>query len=438
MKTFYIETHGCQMNVHDSEKVAGLLAGRGLIPVASPEAADVLLLNTCSIREKAEQKVYSRLGEFRALKKRKPSFVLAVLGCVAQQEAMDLIEKAPFVDLVVGTHRYHEIPHLLEQVRVHGRPIVRIERMEDPEPVEIDTVLRENNFRANVTIMEGCNKFCTFCVVPHTRGPERCRPSWQILEEVRRLVDAGYVEVLLLGQNIDSYQDPSSRKWKFAELLKAIGEVPGIRRVRFTTNHPKDFTPDILAVLERTPTICNWVHLPVQSGSSRVLRRMKRLYNLDEYLDIINSIKTLEKKIALSTDIIVGFPGETDEDFEETLSLVDRVQYESIFSFKYSPRPNTPALKLEAREGVPETAKQWRLNRLQSMQRRIQEHQNRQLVGTVQEVLVEGRARDGEKWFGRTPSNKIVNFDPDHVVPGQFLDILIVGFGPNSLQGQPV
>ncbi len=425
------------MNEHDSEKVAGMLAQRGLVKAASPEAADIFLINTCSIRDKAEKKVYSRLGEFRPLKKSNPEFILGVLGCVAQQEGEEFVRKAPFIDMVVGTHHYHEIPYLLEQIVADRRPVVRTELMDDPEPVEIDMVLRENTYRANVTIMEGCDNFCTFCVVPYTRGPERYRPSHRILDEVKRLADNGYVEVLLLGQNINSYKDPSPRKLNFAQLLKQVGEVPSIHRVRFTTNHPKDFTRDILEAMDETPTVCNWIHLPVQSGSSRILRRMKRLYDCDSYLEIISSIRTLRRPMALSTDIIVGFPGETDEDFEKTLSLVDQVQYESIFSFKYSPRPNTPALKLEAREGVPESVKASRLTRLQAMQQRIQLHQNSLLVGSEQEILVDGRARDGKKWFGRTTTNKIVNFESDTVMAGQFLRVEITGFGANSLQGRP-
>ncbi|HEV8130395.1 MAG TPA: tRNA (N6-isopentenyl adenosine(37)-C2)-methylthiotransferase MiaB [Acidobacteriota bacterium] len=437
MRTFYIETFGCQMNEHDSEKVAGLLARRGFQKASSPDLADVFLINTCSIREKAEQKVYSRLGAYRSHKKTNPEFILGVLGCVAQQEGTEFIRKAPFIDLVVGTHRYHEIPHLLEQILADRRPIVRTEPMDDPQPVEIDAVLRENSYRANVTIMEGCNNFCTFCVVPYTRGPERYRASHRILDEVRRLASAGYVEVLLLGQNINSYKDPSPGKLSFSELLKEVAEVPGIRRVRFTTNHPKDFTQDILEVMEANETLCNWIHLPAQSGSSRVLRRMKRLYNRDRYLEIINSIKALKRKMALSTDIIVGFPGETEEDFEQTLSLVDEVQYDSIFSFRYSPRPKTPALKLESREAVPEPVKEARLTQLQAMQRRIQLHHNSLLLGTEQDVLVEGKARDGKKWFGRTTANKIVNFESDNVASGQFLRVTVTGFGANSLRGQP-
>lgn len=426
------------MNVHDSEKVAGLLASRGLRKAESAESADVFLINTCSIRDKAEQKVYSRLGEFRPIKQQRPGFVIGVMGCVAQQEGTDFIRKAPFVDMVVGTHRYHEIPHILEQIISDRVPVVRTEPMDDPKPVEIDAALRENGFRANVTIMEGCNKFCTFCVVPYTRGPERYRPSQNILDEIYRLADAGFVEVLLLGQNVNSYKDPSPRQWSFAELLKAVGKVPGIRRVRFTTNHPADFSSDIMTALEETPTLCNWIHLPVQSGSDRVLRRMKRLYNVDKYLKIIDSLKALTRQIALSTDVIVGFPGETDQDFEETLELVDRVQYDSIFSFKYSPRPNTPALKLDAREGVPEPAKESRLAKLQSMQQRIQMHHHSHMVGSAEEILVEGTARDGRKRFGRTTANKIVNFESEAASAGQFIKVRITGCGANSLQGQPI
>ena len=426
------------MNVHDSEKVAGLLARRGLQRADSAESADIFLINTCSIREKAEQKVYSRLGEFRPIKRLRPGFVIGVMGCVSQQEGSDVIRRAPFVDIVVGTHRYHEIPQILEQVVADRVPVVRTEPMDDPQPVEIDAALRESAFRANVTIMEGCNKFCTFCVVPYTRGPERYRPSRNVLEEVRRLAETGFVEILLLGQNINSYKDPSARGLNFASLLRAVAEVPGIRRVRFTTNHPTDFTRDIMDALEETPTLCNWVHLPVQSGSDRVLRRMKRLYCLDRYLDIINSLKALTRQMALSTDVIVGFPGETDQDFAETLALIDQVQYDSIFSFKYSPRPNTPALKLDSREGVSEAVKDSRLAALQSMQQRIQMDRHSRLVGSEQEILVEGKARDGRKSFGRTMSNKIVNFESENLSAGQFIKVRITGYGANSLRGVPI
>lgn len=426
------------MNIHDSEKVAGLLLRRGWKLASSPETADLFLINTCSIREKAEQKLFSRIGEFRPLKAARPELILGVMGCVAQQEGLKFSRRAPFVDLVVGTHRYHEIPHLVEQFSADRRPIVRTEMADDPEPVEIDSVLRESSFRANVTIMEGCNNHCTFCVVPYTRGPERYRPSSQILGEVSRLAEAGYVEVLLLGQNINSYRDPSARKWSFADLLRGVGELAGIKRVRFTTNHPKDFTRDIVDAINEVPTLCNWIHLPVQSGSDKILRRMKRLYNVNKYLDIVTYIKSLSRKIALSTDIIVGFPGETSRDFEATLSLMDRVRYDSIFSFKYSPRPNTPALKLEERESVPDETKDERLQQLQTAQQQIQTSLNAEMVGSLEEVLVEGKARDGKRWFGRTMNNKIVNFEAPSAVPGEFKQVFITRPGANSLFGELV
>src|SRR5213080_1594276 len=341
--TFFLETFGCQMNEHDSEKVAGLLMARGYQQVETPEAAGLILYNTCSIREKAAQKVFSRLGEYRA--KQSEGKIIGVLGCVAQQEGEGIFERAPWVSLVCGSASYRKLPELIAQLESWNHRVTGLE-LDTDETFETEITRRDNPFRAYLTIIEGCDKACSYCVVPYTRGPERSRASDSILREVRQLAELGYSEVQLLGQTVNSYADPTPRKMRFAELLLAVAEVPGIRRVRFTTSHPSDFTRDIVEAMEAQPKLCEHVHLPVQSGSTKVLRAMQRTYTRDEYLGKIAMIRSARRPIAITTDIIVGFPGETEADFEQTLSLLDEVKYDSLFSFKYSPRPNTPSLKL--------------------------------------------------------------------------------------------
>lgn len=436
VQNFFIETFGCQMNLHDSEKIAGLLAQRGMVPVSSAEAADLFLLNTCSVREKAVQKVYSRLGELKKRKSSDPNFLIGVVGCVAQQEGEDMVSKAPFVDLVVGTHMIHALPDLLEEIQESHRPSPRVstEFLPDRSPVEISEVARQSPFRANITIMEGCNKHCSFCIVPHTRGKERNRPASLILEEIRRAVDQGYVEVLLLGQTVNSYRDPGAPRLRFAELLSQAARIPGVKRLRFTSPHPREFRESTLGVMAEMENICNQVHLPLQSGSTAVLKRMRRHYSREEYLHLVDRFRNCGRDMALSTDMIVGFPGETSEDFEQTLSLVKEVQFESMFSFKYSPRPFTEAHSWG--EDVPEDEKRKRLMALQSLQREIQLRIHREkYLGRDFEVLVEGTARDGVQRFGRTTSNKIVNF-PGEEKPGTFTQVRIAQIGPNSLCGQ--
>ena len=438
LSRFFIETLGCQMNTHDSEKIAGLLAHRGMIPACSPEEADLFLLNTCSVREKAVQKAYSRLGEIKARKK-EGDLILGVVGCVAQQEGEEMVRKAPFVDLVVGTHLYHCLPDLLDEIESsRGQKAagsqVATQFLSGAAPVEIGPVRRQNDFRAHVTIMEGCNKRCSFCIVPYTRGRERNRPSKLILEEIGRLVDQGFVEVILLGQTVNSYRDPTDRKLKFADLLAQVAQIPGLRRIRFTSPHPREFDDDSIGVIGSLETICDQVHLPVQCGSTRVLRRMRRQYASDWYLELIEKFRRCGRFIRFSTDIIVGFPGETEQDFEHTLALVKQVEYESMFSFKYSPRPHTEAYPWE--DDVSDAEKTRRLTLLQQLQRDIQLrlHRERYLHEAFQ-VLVEGTARDGHQRFGRTSTNKIVNFPGDDP-PGRFTQVLIHKVGPNSLLGR--
>ena len=425
------------MNEHDSEKISGLLSHRGMVPVHSLEEADLFILNTCSVREKAVHKVYSRLGEIRKQRGSDPNFFIGVVGCVAQQESQNMTQKAPFVDLVVGTHMYHALPDLLDNLDKKNKPIkqlVATEFSDDPAPVEIASVLRASQFRANITITEGCNKHCSFCIVPYTRGKERNRPALTILEEVRKAADQGFVEILLLGQTVNSYKDPEKYSFKFADLLAKVAEIKGIRRVRFTSPHPREFDDSTISVIGEIETICNQVHLPVQSGSDPILKKMRRQYTREHFLKLVERFKNLQRPIALSTDVIVGFPGETDADFEQTLSLVKKVQFESMFSFKYSARPYTEAAPWT--NEVPEAEKTKRLMMLQRLQTNLQLKIHRErYIGHQFEILVEGKARDGKQSFGRTTSNKIVNF-PEILPPGTFAEILVTKVGPNSLVGR--
>src|SRR5712672_79417 len=357
--TFFLETFGCQMNEHDSEKVAGLLLARGYQQVETPEAAGLILYNTCSIREKAAQKVFSRLGEYRGLKGEGKK--IALLGCVAQQEGEDIFSRAPWVSLVCGSASYRKLPELLAKVEAGERRVTGLDNDTD-ETFETEMTRRDNPWRAYLTIIEGCDKTCAYWVVPFTRGPERSRDSARILQELKQLADFGYSEVQFLGQTVNSYADPSPHKMKFSELLIAAAQVPGIRRVRFTTSHPRDFTPDIISAIDAVPTLCDHVHLPVQSGSTRVLTAMQREYSREEYLERIAWIKAARRPISITTDMIVGFPGETEDDFERTLSLAAEVGFDAVFAFKFSPRPNTPAISLA--DSIPEEEKSRRLQGL--------------------------------------------------------------------------
>lgn len=430
--TFFLETFGCQMNDHDSEKVAGVLLSRGYRQVETPEAAGLILYNTCSIREKAAQKVFSRLGEYRA--KQSEGKIIGVLGCVAQQEGEDIFARAPWVSLVCGSASYRKLPEMIAQLEA-GNPRVTGLDTDTDETFETEVTRRDNPWRAYLTIIEGCDKSCSYCVVPYTRGPERSRASDSILREVRQLVDLGYSEVQLLGQTVNSYADPTPRKMRFAELLLAVADVPGIRRVRFTTSHPSDFGADIVEAIEAQPKICDHVHLPVQSGSTRVLRDMQRTYTREEYLEKIAMIRGAKRPIAITTDIIVGFPGEAESDFEETLSLLEEVKFDSLFSFKYSPRPNTPSLAMD--DAISEEEKSRRLAVLQDRQREIQTSRNSSLIGMKFEVLVSGKSRRENQWSGYTSSHRIVNFaSPAKELLGTYIQVSVTGATPNSLVGE--
>jgi tRNA-2-methylthio-N6-dimethylallyladenosine synthase len=436
-KTFCIETFGCQMNAHDSEKVIGTLISRGYTQVETPEAAGLVLYNTCSIRDKAEQKVFHRLQQFK--RDAGKGKVFGVLGCVAQQEGEKIFEKAPHVSLVAGSASYTKLPQMLVQLEQGNRRVTGLS-LDTDETFETPFTRRDNPHRAYITIIEGCDKSCAYCVVPFTRGPERSRTSASVLEEGRRLAELGYTEIQLLGQNVNSYRDPAPAGWDFATLLARVAGIRGIRRVRFTTSHPRDFVKPIVDAIDSDPVLCDHVHLPVQSGSSRMLNAMDRLYTRDEYMRRIDWLKSARRKIAITSDIIVGFPGETEADFNETLGLLDQVEYDSLFSFKYSPRPNTAALAMG--DQVPEEEKTRRLMIVQERQRAIQIRRNAAAIGTVQEVLVEGRNQALGQWIGRTSQNRTLNFAADGAgdeeLVGRYLDVRVTRAGPNSLVGESV
>jgi len=432
-RTFYIETFGCQMNDHDSEKVAGVLLGRGYRQMESVDAAKFVLYNTCSIREKAAQKVFSRLGTFRKHPEEQKK-IIGVLGCVAQQEGEEIFERAPWVSLVCGSASYSRLPELIAELESGNRRVMGLGK-DTEETFETEITRRDNPFRAYLTIIEGCDKVCTYCVVPFTRGPERSRASASVLQEVRKLADAGYSEIQLLGQTVNSYQDPSSRRMSFAELLVAVAAVRGIRRVRFTTSHPRDFGRDIVEAIESVPALCDHVHLPVQSGSTRVLRAMQRTYTREEYLEKIAMIRAARRPISLTSDIIVGFPGETEQDLEQTISLLEAAQYDGVYAFQYSPRPNTSAQHMAG--AIPEEEKGRRLALVQGRQREIQIVRNDALIGETFEVLVDGASRRPGQWSGRTSSNRILNFtSPAPDLLGQYVQVRVTRAAPNSLAGE--
>jgi tRNA-2-methylthio-N6-dimethylallyladenosine synthase len=434
-KTFYIETFGCQMNVHDSEKVIGTLIRQGYSQVQTVEAADLIFYNTCSIRDKAEQKVFNRLNDYKKLKAQGKKF--AVLGCVAQQEGEKIFEKAPYVSMVAGSASYRNLPQMLVQIEAGENRVTGLDDRQTDQTFETEFTARSNPHRGYITIIEGCDKFCAYCVVPYTRGKERSRTSDSVLAEARQMADLGYTDIQLLGQNVNAYRDPSEKK-TFAELLYAVGEVAGIRRVRFTTSHPRHFGKDIVDAIDALPTLCDHIHLPVQSGSSRILKAMNREYTREMYLEKIAFIKSAKRHLSLTTDVIVGFPGETDNDFEETITLLHECQYDGVFSFKYSPRPNTPALSMI--DSIPETVKSTRLQILQERQREIQRANYEKRVGQTLEVMVEGMNSVRGQVIGRTSQNITLNFTVGSVTPqtGSYANVLVTKSFPNSLVGEMV
>ena len=427
------------MHAHDSEKVIGTLIQQGYTQVPEPEQAELVLYNTCSIRDKAEQKVFYRLQHFK--KSAGAGKIIGVLGCVAQQEGEKIFERAPFVSLVAGSASYTKLPEMLVQLEGGNRRVTGL-NLETADTFDTPYTRRDNPHRAYITIIEGCDKSCAYCVVPFTRGPERSRTSDSVLGEARSLTDLGYTEVQLLGQNVNSYRDPSSNGWDFAQLLARTGDVPGMRRVRFTTSHPRDFVRPIITAIDENPVLCDHVHLPVQSGSTEILTRMQRLYSRDQYMQRIEWMKGARRDIAITTDIIVGFPGETTAHFAETCRMVEEVEYDAMFIFKYSRRPNTPALTYD--DQIPEEEKVQRFQVLTELQRTIQMRRNAKYVGTRQEVHVEGYNSATGQWIGRTSQNKMLNFvdstldapSEHETLVGTYADVLITRASPHSLAGE--
>ena len=404
------------------------------------EDAGLVLYNTCSIRDKAEQKVFNRLSDYKKYQKQGKKF--AVLGCVAQQEGEKIFARAPYVSMVCGSASYKNLPQMLVQIEAGNQRVTGLDDRESEDCFETEFTARTNPHRGYITIIEGCDKFCAYCVVPFTRGKERSRTSDSVLAEARQMADLGYTEIQLLGQNVNSYKDPAGKpggKKTFAELLAAVGEVPGIKRVRFTTSHPRDFGRDIIDAIDAVPTLCDHVHLPVQSGSDRVLNAMQRLYTREQYLERIAWMKSAKRLISITSDIIVGFPGETEEDFSETLSLLGEVGYDAVFTFKYSPRPNTPSLALD--DAIPDQEKSRRLEVLMSRQREIQITRYKRYIGETLEVMVEGKNEARKQWIGRTSHNKTLNFTaPDTSIPqvGSYVKVKATQSFPNSLLGELV
>ena len=428
---FFIKTFGCQMNENDSEHVAGLLVEAGASKALSAEESDIILVNTCAVRKKSEEKIYSFLGRLSPLKK-DGGKVIGVLGCVAQIRREELFKKRPEIDFIVGPDHYHELASLLSRKR-EGK-LLKTSWNRAWHEIGSAQTLRESRGSAYVPIMEGCNNFCAYCVVPFGRGREKCRPMDSVREEVLDLAANGYGEIQLLGQNVNSYRDPGTGE-DFAGLLRVVSRIEGIEWIRFITSHPKDLSPAIARTMSDRPNICRHLHLPLQSGSTAVLARMNRGYTREEYLEKAALLKGLMPNIALSTDIIVGFPGETDADFEETLDILKKIEFVNMFSFRYSPRPQTAAAGIE--DDIPLEVKRKRLIVLQDAQKEIQLARNRALIGKTFKVLCLGESKKGGgRYSGRNEGFQVVNFSSPRNVRDRFVDVLITGCGPYSLHGE--
>lgn len=437
-RKYFIETFGCQMNYHDSERLAGLLESEGYEHTTDEGRADLVVINTCSVREKAEEKLYSRLGEVReAAREAGHQPTIAVTGCVSQQEGDKLLKLRAGIDVVVGPQSLKRLPALVEEARADRARRIDINPYEDVS-FPLGMVRHSDPVRAWVTIIEGCNEFCAFCVVPYTRGHERMRPVEDILAEVRQAVASGRREVQLLGQIVNHYQAPDDPTCDFAALLERVAAVPGLVRLRFASPHPRHVTSRLIEAIRDIPVVCRHLHLPVQSGSTRMLKAMRRRHTREEYLDLISRLRAEVPDIALSTDLIVGFPGETEEDFEDTMSLLREVDYHYVFSFKYSPRPNTLAQKRMA-DDVPEAEKTRRIMALQHQQREQQFARHQRSVGTIEHVLVDSVSRRRTtELAGRTEGSIVVNFEGPADWIGRLLPVRITEAGPNSLRGQVV
>ena len=437
MKRLYIQTYGCQMNQYDSDRIVRLMGRAGYEPTEQAEEADLILLNTCSVREKAEQKVYSALGRWRELKEKKRDLIIGVGGCVAQQEGESLLRRVPYLDLVFGTQNIHKLGEMVRRAETLGDRPVELAFYRDPSYMEDpEGAPRVHGAKAYVTIMQGCNKVCSFCIVPYVRGRELSRPSDDILREIRDLAARGVKEVMLLGQNVNSYGKTAAGGPSFPELLARINAVPELDRIRFTTSHPEDLSAELIEAYATLEKLCEHLHLPVQSGSDSVLDRMRRGYTREEYMDRIRRLRARCPEVALSTDIIVGFPGESEGEFERTLEILEEVEYDDLYAFNYSPRPHTLANKLYPDDVLEEVKKQ-RLDKVLKLQAEISRRRNQERIGKIEEVLVEGGAKLGrEQMMGRTRANRIVNFIGPESLSGKLVQVRIAAAGANSLRGE--
>jgi tRNA-2-methylthio-N6-dimethylallyladenosine synthase len=428
---YYIETMGCQMNEYDSDHLSRILEDSGYLRADDPEKADFVLLNTCSVRAKAEQKALSRLGRLASLKKKNPRLLLAVAGCVAQQRGVDLLERFPGLDLVLGPREIGNFRRILGKAEKGGTRVAEVDAHGTPVSFLGGFEYFQHRVKAYITIVEGCNNFCSYCIVPYVRGRETSRPPEELLEEARSLSLQGVKEITLLGQNVNSYVH---EKMRFPGLLQAMNEIKGLHRIRFTTSHPKDLSPELIQCFAHLEKLCDHIHLPFQAGSNRVLKAMKRGYTREKYMDLIGELRKARPGIAVTSDVMVGFPGETDEDFELTLDLIRRIEFDNLFSFKYSDREGTPAAKMEGK--IPEPQKLGGLARLQELQREITLRKNRELIGKNLEVLVEGASKKGLGLTGRTATNKVVNFINDRGYINKLINVTIKRASFNSLWGE--
>lgn len=430
-KTYFVTTYGCQMNEHDSERLAGMLEAEGYAKAATPEEAEVVVFNTCCIREKADQRLYGNLGHLKPVKDANPNMKIVVGGCLAQKDKATIQTRAPYVDVVLGTHNLGSLPRLLKEA--DDGPAFEILEQTETFPSALPS-RRSSPWHGWVSISIGCNNSCTFCIVPAVRGREASRRLGEIVSEVEELVADGVVEVTLLGQNVNSYGRDLDGTPLFAQLLRELDRVEGLERIRFTSPHPKDFRDDTIAAMAESRTVCEHIHLPLQSGSDAVLKRMKRAYTRSRYLDKVNKVREAIPNVAITTDIIVGFPGETDEEFDETLSLVEEVGYDGAFTFQYSPRPMTEAADFA--EQIPKEVVQERFDRLVSVQERSSMARNLEAVGRVEAVLVEGSSKkDASRITGRTRTNKLVHFVDDTAAAGSFRTVEITSASPHHLDG---
>jgi tRNA-2-methylthio-N6-dimethylallyladenosine synthase len=434
-KRVYIETYGCQMNEHDSERILRVLEGLNYLETKEAKEAHLILINTCSVREKPEHKVYSALGRYKWLKEKKGT-IIGVAGCVAQQEGDKLLDRVPYLDMVIGTHAIPILPQLIQKIEVLGERVCEISFNQNGNYLK--AILPQKplgKVKSYVTIMQGCDHFCSYCIVPYVRGSEKSRPSSEIIEELKHLAEMGVKEVCLLGQNVNGYGKGLEEEISFSELLERINEIEGIERIRFTTSHPKDLSDELIHAFSELKKLCEHIHLPFQSGSNRILKAMHRGYTQESYLEKIGRLKKVCPSMAITADVIVGFPGEDEKDFKQTLHLMEEVRFDDLFSFKYSPRRGTRAAQFTNK--VEEKVKQDRLSTLQEIQKGITLQKNQELEGRVEEVLVEGRSKQSaQDVTGRTRSNKIVNFEGEFSLVGKLVPIKIVKAYAHSLRGE--